>query len=214
MRRDKPGSVSRVRQTKKSIATHQRIIDAAIRCFLEIGYHRTTTSEIAKRANVTRGAVQYYFPTTPEVLRATVAHIQNSILTEFGQVMRDLPDGADRLDAAVEKSWELANSPLWTVWTELLAAARTDEELRAIVYPAAEKFEVDGTTVTREALPDLAARVDADRFMFGRYLSWQMVLGVARCHLGPDAPAVKRRLIDQLKVHMHEFWEMQRSPKG
>ena len=36
-------------QTPKSIATKKSILDATIQCFVEIGYHRTTTTEIAKR---------------------------------------------------------------------------------------------------------------------------------------------------------------------
>ncbi len=59
-------------QAQKHVTHNEalRILDATIQCFLELGYHRTTTTEIAKRAHVTRGAVQYYFPTTPDVLRA------------------------------------------------------------------------------------------------------------------------------------------------
>jgi len=44
----------------RSAATRQEIINATIECFVQIGYVRTTTTEIAKLAGYTRGAVQHY----------------------------------------------------------------------------------------------------------------------------------------------------------
>ncbi len=201
---------SRVRQTRKSIATHRRIIEAAIHCFLEIGYHRTTTSEIAKRARVTRGAVQYYFPTTPEVLRATAEHIQTSFLAEFDDAMKALPAGADTIDQGIDKIWEMVRTnPLWTAWRELIAAARTDDELRAVMYPASASFEERGFESAKAAYPELYAR-DPQRFALGRQITWQVVQGLAATPMGPGADSAKQALVDGLKAHMHDFWGVPR----
>ena len=81
------------RPTPKSVETRKSVIDATISCFIEIGYFRTTTTEIAKRANLTRGAVQYYFPTTADVLRASIDH-----LIEGGVVVERIDDGDDFLN--------------------------------------------------------------------------------------------------------------------
>lgn len=42
-------------------ARRAQILDAAVRCVNEIGYHRTSLAEIATRAGVAKSAVVYYF---------------------------------------------------------------------------------------------------------------------------------------------------------
>lgn len=201
---------SRVRQTPKSIATHQRIIEAAIRCFLDIGYHRTTTSEIAKQARVTRGAVQYYFPTTPEVLRATVDHIIERFTAEYLAATANVAlEGGEGLDQGIEALWHAAHSPLWTVWKELEAAARTEPELAAIMGPAKAAFAA-GWEQTAKDLYGSFLETDPTKFEMGRHLAWQFMQALAgsRFGQGEEDQAVKSRLLTEFKHLMRQYWGM------
>lgn len=203
-------SNSRIRQTPKSIATHQRIIDATVRCFLELGYHRTTTSEIAKQAKVTRGAVQYYFPTTPEVLRATVDHIIQRFLEDFVQSASIVPhDGAAGLDGGIDALWKAAHHPLWTVWKELDAAARTDVELASILTPAKQDFARRWEETATEIYGTFLA-ADPVKFEMGRHLTWQFLQAIAGTRFG-DADKdreVKTRLLAEFKHLIRQYWGM------
>lgn len=207
---DSETSASRVRQTPKSIATHQRIIEAAIRCFLDIGYHRTTTSEIAKQARVTRGAVQYYFPTTPEVLRATVDHIIQHFTAEYLAGTANVAhEGGEALDQGIDALWQAAHSPLWTAWKELEAAARTDVELAAIMGPAKAAFAARWEQTAKDVY---GAFLEADpvKFEMGRHLAWEFLQALAGSHLVTlqDDKAVKARLLTEFKSLIRNYWGM------
>ena len=199
---------SRVRQTPKSIATHQRIIEAAIRCFLEIGYHRTTTSEIAKQARVTRGAVQYYFPTTPEVLRATVDHIIRHFTAEYLAATANVAlEGGEGLDQGIEALWHAAHSPLWTAWKELEAAARTEPELAAIMIPAKAAFAALWEQTAKDLYGSFL-EADPTKFEMGRHLAWQFMQALASSRFGnsEEDQAVKARLLAEFKRLMRQYW--------
>lgn len=65
-------------------ATRQRIIDAAVDLFDEVGYGETGLTDIIDRSRVTKGAVYYHFPTKESVAAAIIneadARIQDAIL--------------------------------------------------------------------------------------------------------------------------------------
>ncbi|MDA8046105.1 MAG: TetR/AcrR family transcriptional regulator [Actinomycetota bacterium] len=52
--------------------TRRRVLDAAVASILELGYYETSTNEIARRAGVTWGALQYQFGTREALLLEVV----------------------------------------------------------------------------------------------------------------------------------------------
>ncbi|SNS58016.1 MULTISPECIES: TetR/AcrR family transcriptional regulator [unclassified Azospirillum] len=204
------GVASRVRQTPKSIATHHKIIDAAIRCFLDLGYHRTTTSEIAKLAGVTRGAVQYYFPTTPAVLRATVDHITQQFMEYFHALAAARPqEGGEGLDQGLDALWQAGHHPLWTAWKELEAAARTDAELAGVMGPAKAEFYRRWEALSVELYGSYQQK-DPVKFEMGHHLTWQFLQALAGLSRGDEAAdiALKQRLLAEFKNLIRGYWDM------
>ena len=61
--------------------TKQMILDAGIRIFAEQGYYHTSMEEIAKAANVTRGAVYWHFKSKEDFILA----MADSIYTETSE---------------------------------------------------------------------------------------------------------------------------------
>lgn len=57
---------------RRSTATRQKLIDAAVDLFAEHGYSATGLAEITARANVTTGAFYYHFPSKEAVASALV----------------------------------------------------------------------------------------------------------------------------------------------
>lgn len=55
---------------KKSEVTRQRILDAAVRLFVERGYERTTMRDIAAQTGMSLGSTYYYFATKEEIVLA------------------------------------------------------------------------------------------------------------------------------------------------
>ena len=50
----------------------REIIDAARRCFLQNGFHQTTTDEICREAAITPGGLYHYFASKEEIISAVI----------------------------------------------------------------------------------------------------------------------------------------------
>jgi AcrR family transcriptional regulator len=117
-------------QEERSAETTRRLLDATIECLIDRGYSGTTTTVIAERAGVSRGAQLHHFPTKAELVAAAVEHLTRRIGADLQREAAHLPDDADRVAAAIDLVWSRFATPLFPAWLELLVASRTDPELR------------------------------------------------------------------------------------
>jgi len=141
-------------QAQKSASTRNQIVEAAIRCFVELGYARTTTTAIAELAGLSRGAMLHHFPSKIDIVRAAVEHLHAKRLKAFRKAMaRTTPDG-DRVHQGVEAYWQHVRHPMFIAFFELSVAARTDPELAAILKPAQEAFDREWYETALEAFPE------------------------------------------------------------
>jgi AcrR family transcriptional regulator len=123
----------RLTQDEKSAETRRRLLDAAIACLIDRGYANTTTSEIAERAGLSRGAQLYHFPKKEELLTGAVEHLFGLMFGEMKEKVGRLTNENDRRALAIDLLWETANGRLATAWIELVVASRTDSYLRQSV---------------------------------------------------------------------------------
>ncbi|HYK65090.1 MAG TPA: TetR/AcrR family transcriptional regulator [Patescibacteria group bacterium] len=126
----------RLSQEEKSAETRRRLLDAAVACLVERGYANTTTSEIAERAGLSRGAQLYHFPRKEELLTSAVEHLFEMLVGEMKEKVSRLTDENDRRSLAIDLLWEIANGRQMTAWIELVVASRTDLYLRESVSAA------------------------------------------------------------------------------
>ncbi len=120
----------RLTQDEKTAETRRRLLDAAIVCLIDRGYANTTTSEIAERAGLSRGAQLYHFPKKEELLTCAVEHLFSLMFGEMKEKVSRLTSESDRRAMAIDLLWEIANGRLMTAWLELVVASRTDSYLR------------------------------------------------------------------------------------
>jgi AcrR family transcriptional regulator len=120
----------RLTQDEKTAETRRRLLDAAILCLIDRGYANTTTSEVAERAGLSRGAQLYHFPKKEELLTSAVEHLFGLMFGELREKVGLLTNENDRRAAAIDSLWEIANGRLATAWIELVVASRTDSYLR------------------------------------------------------------------------------------
>ena len=113
--------------------TRRAILEAAVACLVEMGYARTTTLEVQKRAGVSRGALLHHFPSKAELLTATVRYLATLRGREIEAKAAHLPEGGARVDALLGLLWQSFSGPLFYVAMELRNAARTDPELRSVL---------------------------------------------------------------------------------
>jgi AcrR family transcriptional regulator len=129
----------RLTQDEKTAETRRRLLDAAIVCLVERGYANTTTSEIAERAGLSRGAQLYHFPKKEELLTSAVEHLFELMFGEMKEKVGRLTDENDRRAVAIDLLWEIANGRLMAAWIELVVASRTDAYLRKSVSAANDR---------------------------------------------------------------------------
>jgi len=126
--------------------TRKAILDAAVECFISLGYANTTTALIAEYAGVSRGAMMHHFPSRLSVLKAVVEYLHEIRLLEYRSLMVDIDVPERQLSRegirdSVEAAWRYVNTPSFIAYQELLAASRTDPELNSVLLPVEDHFE-------------------------------------------------------------------------
>jgi AcrR family transcriptional regulator len=187
---------------ERSVATRAALLDAAIGCLVDLGYAATTTTEIARRAGVSRGAQLHHFPTKAELLATAVDHLVERRRVEFLEAFDAIDPAADRLDTALDLLWSLFQGPAFVAWTELWVAARTDPGLAATVLAVERRFTEQTTEMFRTLLPGEGG-AGSPLEDIGRDLAFAVMQGVAFQRLFPHPVRPATDYVDALKALFH-----------
>jgi AcrR family transcriptional regulator len=134
-------------------ARRQQILDAALECFSEEGFHQTGMAEIVWRSGLSHGAVYGYFPSKDDIIEALAddRHQREALLNAVALQSRDPIDGLHRLVRAYG-AW--LNDPKGTpgrrVGVHGWAEALRNDRVRALV--------VAGIDVPRTIIAELIER--------------------------------------------------------
>jgi len=130
-------AAARTPQQERSRATQQRLLAATVDCLVQYGWSGTTTTLIAERAGVSRGAQLHHYPTKAALVMAALAHLAErraaEIRSEAAALTAQSPAG--RVDRVVDLLAAAFTGPLFVAALELWVAARTDRDLRAALVP-------------------------------------------------------------------------------
>jgi AcrR family transcriptional regulator len=183
-------------QAERRATTRAALLDATVACLAERGYAGLTTTEIVRRAGVSRGAQVHHFPTKEGLVIAAIDHLLELRLEEYAKAFAALPDDQRDTGTALELLWTMFTGPTFTAWLELVVASRTDPPLKAELRTVTARFdERVGELFAElypEQVPDPAAAAPIMQFVFA------VLEGLAVQHLLDldDAPTV----LDMLKT--------------
>jgi AcrR family transcriptional regulator len=135
-----------------------RILDAAVQSLIEQGAARTTTLEVQRKADVSRGALLHHFPTHAELLSATVTDLVRRNEQSVFELLDKLQSAPDAVERAIRALALMMAQPPFMAELELWTLARTDEGLREALL----KVERDARKESERVLRALFAPV-ADR---------------------------------------------------
>ena len=142
------------KQARKSRVTQGQIIETAIRCLANYGYHDTTYMRISRESGISRGAMRHHFPSRVDIMKATIEHLHDKRLAAFRKAAASFPDGPSRTRANIEALWLHVNHPTFMVFIDLALAARKDHELATIFRPAQRTFRQECYYAALELFPE------------------------------------------------------------
>ncbi|WP_326834031.1 TetR/AcrR family transcriptional regulator [Amycolatopsis rhabdoformis] len=139
-------------QQERSRTTRRRLIEAAMDCIGERGWHGVTVAVIAERAGVSRGAAQHHFPTREDLVAAAVELLGEAQITELRTKAEGLPTGTSRIEGVVEMVLNLYTGPMFRAALQLWAVAAGDAQLRGTLVPLEARVGREAHRVTVELL--------------------------------------------------------------
>ncbi|HWE27647.1 MAG TPA: helix-turn-helix domain-containing protein [Polyangia bacterium] len=189
LRRRLTGVGRRRSNVQRSAEMQNRILRATIDCLVKHGYAAMTTTIVADRAAVSRGAFLHHFRTKEDLVLAAVQHLFDLRNAEFRAAFARVPANADRPAAALDLLWRIIGGDTFYAWVELAVAGRTDERLGQKVRELGSRTALAVETTFRDIFPRPATPNPfydhAPRFAFA------LLQGLALDRLLVDSPRVQ-----------------------
>lgn len=185
---------------QKRESRRQQILEAALACFSEDGFHQTGMADIVKRSGLSHGAVYLYFQSKDDLIEALAddRHRREAVLNSVVQGARDPLEGLRAL-TGVYAQWltDPAGEARRRVgihgWAEALRNRRVRASVvegidmpRAVIVALIERAQHDGQ-FKRDVSADAIARILIAMFQgFVLQKSWGQDFDVGACMAAAD----------------------------
>jgi AcrR family transcriptional regulator len=151
----------KISQAKRD-ARQQQILDAALTCFSEDGFHQTGMADIVKRSGLSHGAVYLYFQSKDDLIEALAVdrHGQEALLNEAARYDDDPLEGLHMLVRGYAR-WltDPSSDQVRRVGVNGWAEALRNQRVRRSV--------VDGIDAARAVIVLLVTRAQSQRLISG-----------------------------------------------
>ena len=139
-------------QAERSAGTTEKLLGATVASLIERGYRGTSTPEVCRRAGVSRGAQLHHYPTKEALVAAAVEHLLSQRIGELQERLATAPTGVLDLEDAASFLWKVYTGDTFYAWLELVVAARTDHDLRALMRELDERLATKAERVVAKFL--------------------------------------------------------------
>jgi AcrR family transcriptional regulator len=181
-------------------ATRRAVIDAAIACILERGFYRASSNQIAKRAGVSWGVIQYYFGSREALMLAVLEDGKGRFADVIGEVTIDGVTVAERLDQLLDVLAVLYGTPEYLAYMQITLNMdhdpATSAEVRTTMRVVAERSNDQLRNLLHRALGPAAVVPDLVATTFlalrGFVVSQQLVDTMAYESFPPEAGRTER----------------------
>ena len=135
-------SIASKRRTQKSRSsdTVNKILVATTDTIYEVGFHNATTSRIALKAGVSRGALLHHFPKKEVLIAEAVRFMLRMEIDEIEKLAENVSNKRLSINEFVDILWDHFSGPLFMTTMDYLAAARTEPLLKKELIPSSLEF--------------------------------------------------------------------------
>jgi AcrR family transcriptional regulator len=182
------------RGSTDQIPIRQRLLDAAVASLIEQGTARTTTLEVQRRADVSRGALLHHFPTHADLLSATVEELVRRNEQTVQETLSKLLNATDATERAIRALAIMMAQPAFMAELELWAVARTDEALRSSLLLAERGARKDSERVLKALFAPLSHHPGHDAVVV---MTVEFLRGLALSGVLRKSPIRRQQLISQ-----------------
>jgi AcrR family transcriptional regulator len=127
-------------QTQKSLNSQTAMLEAAVSVLIDLGFAQFTTTEVATRAGMSRGAQLNYFPTRNALLVATtkytLSNARDQAMIYVGRAMATKNPLPEYFNSLIEF---FLTGP-YRAMLEMTISARADPELAREVHPVVRQY--------------------------------------------------------------------------
>lgn len=147
-------SATRIHDVSPPSDTRQRILDAAMRCFVSSGFHNASMQQICAAAQMSPGGVYRHFASKDAIIAAIVEHMSRRNRQFFGRIAEEGATLETFFDASFAFLREVVEGPEGGLCCEVMAEAQRNPSIRAA-------FEVTNCEC-RQMLRRVVERMQAD----------------------------------------------------
>lgn len=160
---DIPGETGNWQQ-RKSLATRNAMLEAALHCLAEFGYGGCSLQMVATRAGISRGAMLHHYATKLDLMAAVIEYAFFRRMAQYLDRIRALSEEERQVhNTGVKVSFETSLTPEYQAFLELHMASRTDPELRAIFLTRAALYDRLWRIEIEKVFPEWAGDDRLDR---------------------------------------------------
>lgn len=123
-------------QEERRQESRTRLLDATVDALVEGGYAAATVGEVARRAGLSVGCLQNYFPSKAELVAAAVEHLYERQRTEIVALLGNLPPADDAIAAGIRVLWSVYQRDNLRPFLEVLLAAQNEPKVQEAVTRA------------------------------------------------------------------------------
>ncbi|WP_370212833.1 TetR/AcrR family transcriptional regulator [Roseovarius sp.] len=117
-------------QDERSAATIENLCKTTVELIAEIGFVNVTTTKIARRAGISRGAILHHFDSKADLVKRATALMWSSVVDCAAAISDDHKDGVLDPKDLIDRAWTgLMSDQYVTVSIDMMAAARGDPDL-------------------------------------------------------------------------------------
>ncbi|RME74273.1 MAG: TetR/AcrR family transcriptional regulator [Chloroflexi bacterium] len=138
----------------KKTRTRQQILQAALTCFAQKGYHQTSMDDIVSASGLSKGALYWHFNSKQDLFIALMEWFFQQISDDVAHAWRDGMSAADRLRAMTRATLKDSERliPFFKLFLDFWAQTPEDERLASLLERTLTEFQQQISAVIEDGI--------------------------------------------------------------